>query len=125
MQRTSLQNRSLAYTLNLLVYMQLLKDMKAKLREAAEERETLTREDGNVVDNPNHPSIFSLSTGSPGTVKSDLGHSSTTGKDLYVITKSGEIYFTTPELAKLGTGTSKKQYGQVYLGNINSYKSKK
>jgi hypothetical protein len=51
MQRTSLQNRlpidsdvescSLAYTLNLLVYMQLLKDMKAKLREAAEERETL------------------------------------------------------------------------------------
>jgi hypothetical protein len=40
MQRTSLQNRSLAYTLNLLVYMQLLKDMKAKLRKAAEERET-------------------------------------------------------------------------------------
>jgi hypothetical protein len=33
MQRTSLQNCSLAHTLNLLVYMQLLKDMKAKLRE--------------------------------------------------------------------------------------------
>jgi RHS repeat-associated protein len=43
----------LAYTLNLLVYMQLLKDMKAKLREAAEERETLaktlTRDGGNIA----------------------------------------------------------------------------
>jgi RHS repeat-associated protein len=75
MQRTSLQNNSsigsddegysLAYTLNLLVYMQLLKDMKAKLREAAEERETLaetlTREDGNTVNNPNPVQRYQLS----------------------------------------------------------------
>jgi RHS repeat-associated protein len=45
--------------------MQLLKDMKAKLREAAEERETLaetlTRDGGNIVNNPNLVQRYQLS----------------------------------------------------------------
>jgi len=58
------------------------------------------------------------------TIRGDLRHSFGEKKDLYVITKIGEIFFTTKELAKIGIDNDiygKREYGQVYLGNIKDF----
>jgi RHS repeat-associated protein len=64
----------------------------------------------------------------------DLGASAASGKSIFAITPSGDIYYTTPELAWFGithSGKSSKFFGtgklgQVYLGNIKQYiRSKK
>jgi RHS repeat-associated protein len=72
-----------------------------------------------------HPSLSALSHAA-GKNEGDLEHSSQMEKNLYVITKSGEIYFTTPELARVGKDyIDGKAYSQVYLGNIKEFKRKK
>jgi len=55
----------------------------------------------------------------------DLEHSRQSEKYLYVITKIGEIYFTTPVLAAIGLNAKNMEYGQVYLGTIEVLRGKK
>ena len=59
----------------------------------------------------------------------DLAFSAESGKNIFAITPSGDIYFTTPALAYFGITHSGKlsksfgtgKLGQIYLGNIRQY----
>jgi hypothetical protein len=65
-----------------------------------------------------HPSKSALSP-------TDLEHSERGKRYSYVITKIGDIYFTTPALAKIGQNTGEIIYGQVYLGSIEDLRGKR
>lgn len=68
-----------------------------------------------------HPDIAPLSLN--GLDEGDLGHASKGGKNVFVINSRGEVFYTTPTVARycISTGECQTGMGQVYLGNIDDF----